>query len=220
MKIFLATARIADVAWGAAHGMLDGVITSPGLLADEATEDARAHLTDLCRLVQGPIFAAVQRVDAAGAYRDGKELAKLSDQIVVQLPLVEETLGAMRRLHTDGVRVAATSVFSTAQALLAARTGASSVVVSLEQLDAAGHDGIGVVHDMRAAFDSSDAECDVVALHPASPQQFGACAVAGADAAAVSERLCRSLLVHPLTDRGVDQFLGEVARLRRVWPVT
>ena len=220
MKIFLATARADDVAWGATHGMLDGVLTSPGLLAEESAGDARAHLLELCRLVHGPIFATVQTIDAAGAFRDGKELAKLSDQIVVQLPLVEETLGAMRRLQADGIRVAATHVFNTAQALLAVRAGASSVVVSLDQLDAAGHDAIGVVRDVRAAFDSSDAECDVIAVHPASPTQFGLCAGAGADAVAMSESRCRSLLVHPLTDRGVDQFLGDVARLRHAWPVS
>ena len=218
MKIFLATANRDDVAWGAAHGMLDGVLTSPGLLADEGESDARAHLLELCRLVHGPIFASVQAIDSAGAYRDGKELAKLSDQIVVQLPLVEEALGAMRRLHADGVRVATTHIFNTAQALLAVRAGASSVVTSLDQLDASGHDGIGVIRDIRAAFDNSNAECDIIAVNPASPTQFGASATAGADAAAVSGDLCRALLVHPLTDRGVDRFLGDVARLRRSWP--
>ena len=220
MKILLATARTAEVAWGAAHGMLDGVLTTPGLLADQAGGDARALLLELCRLVHGPIFAAVQSIDAAGAYRDGRELAKLSDQIVVQVPLVEETLGAMRRLHADGIRVAATHVFTSAQALLAVRAGASSVVCALDQLEASGHDAIGVVRDLRSAFNSSDAECDVIAVHPASPAQFGACASAGADAVAVTDVLCRALLVHPFTDRGVDQFLGEVARLRRVWPVS
>jgi transaldolase len=220
MKIFLATARIDDVAWGAAHGMLDGVLTAPALLADDAAGDARTHLLELCRLGHGPVFAAVQNIDATGAYRDAKELAKLSDQIVVLVPLVEDTLGAMRRLNADGIRVAATHVFNTAQALLAARAGASSVVIALDQLDAAGHDAVGVVREVRRAFDSSDAECDIVAVHPASPTQFGLCACAGADAVAVTEALCRALLVHPLTDRGVEQFLSDVARLRRVWPVT
>lgn len=218
MKILFATARLDDVSWGAALGMLDGVLTSPGLLAEEAGADGRAHLLELCRLVHGPVFVAVQAIDAAGAYRDGRELAKLSDQVVVQVPLVEGALGAMRRLHADGIRVAATQVFTTAQALLAVRAGASSVVTALDELDAAGHDAIGVVRDVRAAFDSSDAECDVVATHPGSPTQFGVCACAGADAVAISETLCRSLLAHPLTDRGIAQFLGDVGRLRRAWP--
>lgn len=218
MKIFFATAQSDDVAWGAAHGMLDGVVTSPALLADVHAADARVHLGDLARMVQAPLFATVQAIDNEGAYRDGRDLARLSDQIVVQVPLVEETLGAMRRLQADGVRVAATHVYNTAQALLAARAGASSVVVALDQLDAAGLDALTVVRDIRAAFDSSHAECDVIALHPSSPTQFGLCAVAGADAVALSADLCRALLVHPLTDRGVDHFLGDVARLRHSWP--
>jgi transaldolase len=218
MKIYLATASTEDVAWGAAHGMLDGVITSPGLLADDADAEMRTHLAELCRLVHGPIFASVHSVDGTNAYRDGKELAKISDQIVVQLPLVEETLGAMRRLQADGIRVSATQVFNAAQALLAARAGASSVVTPVDRLDAAGHDGVSTIAAMRAAFDASDAECDVIALHATSPAQFGACAVAGADAVGLSADLCRSFLVHPLTDRGIDEFLGDVTRLRRAWP--
>jgi transaldolase len=220
MKIYLATASIDDVAWGAAHGMVDGVYTTPGLLADDADAEMRAHLADLCRLVHGPIFAAVHAVDATDAYRDGKELAKISDQIVVQLPLVEETLGAMRRLQADGVRVCAGHVFNTAQALIAARAGASSVVTAIDRLDAAGRDGVSVLAELRTAFDASDAECDVIALHPGSPAQFGACAIAGADAVALSADRCRDLLVHPLTDRGIDEFLGDVARLRRAWPTS
>ena len=220
MKIFLATAQPDDVAWGAAHGMLDGVVTTPALLVAAGASDVTVHLTELARMFHGPVFATVRSLDDAGAWRDGKELARLSDQVVVQLPLVEETLGAMRRLQADGVRVAATHVYNTAQALLAARAAASSVVIDLAELEAAGLDALGVVRDIRAAFDSSHAECDVIAMHPASPTQFGLCAVAGADAVALSGDLCRSLLVHPLTDRGVSQFLGDVAHLRRAWPVS
>jgi transaldolase len=218
MKILLASANTEDVSWSATHGMLDGVLTTPALLADEDLDDARAHLADLCRLVHGPIFASVQALDSAGAYRDGRELAKLSDQIIVQVPLVEDTLGAVRRLHADGVRVAATHIFNVAQGLIAVRAGASSVVTPIDQLDAAGHDGVGIVRELRQAFDASSAECDVVAVNPGSPTQFGACAVAGADAAALTADFCRAMLVHPLTDRGLDRFMGDVSRLRRSWP--
>ena len=220
MKIYLATASIDDVAWGAAHGMLDGVLTTPGLLADDADSDMRTHLAELCRLVHGPIFASVHAIDAAGAYRDGKELAKLSDQIVVQLPLVEESLGAMRRLQADGIRVSATHVYSSAQGLIAARAGASSVVTSVDRLDGAGQDGVTMIAELRSAFDASDAECDVIALHASTPTRFGACAIAGADGVGVTADTCRALLVHPLTDRGIDEFLGDVARLRRAWPTS
>ena len=220
MKILLASATADDVAWSATHGMLDGVLTTPGLLADEEPDDARAHLLELCRLVHGPIFASVLSLDTAGAYRDGKDLAKLSDQIVVSVPLVEDTLGAVRRLHADGIRVAVTHIFNSAQGLLAVRAGASSVITPVDQLDAAGHDGVGIIRDLRHAFDASTAECDVIAVNPASPTQFGACAVAGADAAALSADFCRAMLVHPLTDRGLDRFMSDVTRMRRSWPAS
>lgn len=220
MKIYLATASTDDVSWGAAHGMLDGIFTTPGLLVDDAESEMRMHLAELCRLLHGPIFASVHAVDAVGAYRDGKELAKISDQIVVQLPLVEETLGAMRRLHADGIRVSATHVYNSAQGLIAARAGASSVVTAVDRLDAAGHDGVAMIAELRAAFDGSDAECDVIALNASTPARFGACALAGADGVAVTAEMCRALLVHPLTDRGIDEFLGDVARLRRAWPAS
>jgi transaldolase len=94
------------------------------------------------------------------------------------------------------------------------------VVTAIDRLDAAGRDGASVLAELRAAFDASDAECDVIALHPTSPAQFGACAIAGADAVALTAERCRDLLVHPLTDRGIDEFLGDVARLRRAWPTS
>lgn len=216
MRIFLTTAATEDVAWGAAHGLLDGVLVTPASLAREGG-DARSVLAELCRLVEGPIFAPIRSLDASGAYRHGRELARISDQIIVQLPLVEETLGVMRRLHADGVRVATTHVFNAAQALVAARAGASSVVTAIDQLDGAGHDGVAVVRDIRAAFDQSNAECDVIAVNPSSPTQFGACAAAGADATALSGDLCRALLWHPLTDRGIEQYLDDVAHLNRSW---
>jgi transaldolase len=77
-----------------------------------------------------------------------------------------------------------------------------------------------MIAELRTAFDASEAECDVIALNAATPSQFGACAVAGADAVGLSADLCRALLVHPLTDRGIDEFLGDVARLRRAWPTS
>ncbi len=218
MKILLMTADPADVSWGAALGMLDGVMTSPALLAARRLVDAREALLELTRLVHGPVYASVRALDVAGAYRDGRELARLSDQIIVQIPLVQDTLGAMSRLRADGIRVATTHVFNAAQALLAARAGASSVVIALDRLDAAGHDALDVIRSVRTAFDGSHAECDLIAVSPASPTQFGAVAMAGADAVALDAEQCRSVLSHPLTDRGVADFVADAAVLDRSWP--
>ena len=216
MKILLASADLDDIVWTAANGLLDGVMTTPALLR-EHERDEREQLTEICRTVDAPVYVTVHAIDADDAYRDGKELARLSDQIVVQIPLVEDALGAVRRLTTEGVRVASLLVFNAAQALLAAKAGASSVVTSIDHIDQVGHSGIEIVRELRAAFDASGTECDIVAVRPTTAMQFAECALAGADAVAVSATVLRHLLVHPLTDRGIDQFLNDLARHHSTW---
>lgn len=216
MRILLASADLDDIAWAAASGFLDGVMTTPTLFR-EHEPDERDQLAEICRVVDVPVYATVRALDGDDTYRDGKELARLSDQIVVQIPLIEDTVGAVRRLATDGIRVASLLVFNAAQALLAAKAGARSVVTGIDHLDQVGHSGIDTVRELRAAFDASGTECDVIATRPTTARQFAECAVAGADAVAVSASMLRHLLVHPLTDRGIDQFLSDLARHHTAW---
>lgn len=216
MKLYLATADIDEIAWAARTGLLDGVVTSLALLADTAA-DERDLLRDIARLVTGPVFATVHALDTAAMYRDGKELARISDHVVVQVPFVEESVEAIRRLAADGVRVAATLVFNAAQALLAAKAGAGSVITLVDDLDDTGRDGTEVVRELRAVFDASATECDVVAFRPATAAQFTQCALTGADAVAMAPDVLRSLLVHPLTDRGMDRFINELSRQHGSW---
>jgi transaldolase len=216
MKILLASADLDDIAWAASNGFLDGVMTTPALFR-EHDGDEREQLVDMCRVVDAPVYVTVHAVDADDAYRDGKELSRLSDQIVVQIPLIEDALSAVRRLANDGVRVASLLVFNAAQGLLAAKAGACCVVTPIDHLDQVGHSGVEVVRELRAAFDASGTECDIIALRPTTAMQFAACALAGADAVAVGPSELRHLLVHPLTDRGIDQFLSELARHHSAW---
>lgn len=218
MKILLASADVEQVRWAASAGLLDGVLTTPGLLgaADGASE--RELLDDIARATNVPIYVSVHAIDAADVYRDARELAKLSDAIVVQIPLVEDAIVAIRRLRGDGVRVAATLVFNAAQALLAAKAGAQSVVTPIDHLDAVGHGGVQVVRELRAVFDASATECDVIAVRPATASQFTECALAGADGVALTPDVLRSLLLHPLTDRGLDQFLRDLSQHRQWTP--
>ena len=216
MKILLASADLDDIAWASATGFLDGVLTTPALLREQ-DRDERDQLTDICRITDVPVYVTVHAVDGEDAYRDAKELARISDQIVVQIPLVEDTVAAMRRLANDGVRVASLLVFNAAQALLAAKAGASGVVTPIDNLDQVGHSGVEILRDLRAAFDASGTECDIIALRPTTAMQFAECALAGADAVAVGASTLRHLLVHPLTDRGIDQFLSELARHHTAW---
>ena len=216
MKILLASADLDDIAWTATNGLLDGVLTTPALLREE-DRDERDQVAEICRIVDAPVYVTVHAVDGDDAYRDGKELSRISDQVVVQIPLVEDAITAVRRLATEGIRVASLLVFNAAQALLAAKAGASSVVTPIDHLDQAGHSGIEIVRELRAVFDASGTECDVIALRPTTAMQFAECALAGADAVAVGANVLRHLLVHQLTDRGIDQFLSELARHHSSW---
>jgi len=218
MKILLASADADEVRWAASAGLLDGVLTTPALLgaADGASE--RDLLDEIVRAANVPVYVSVHAIDAADVYRDARDLARLSDAIVVQIPLVEDAIVAIRRLCSDGVRVAATLVFNAAQAVLAAKAGAQSVVTPIDHLDAVGHGGVQVVRDLRAVFDASATECDVVAVRPATATQFTECALAGADAVAVRPEVLRNLLLHPLTDRGLDQFLRDLSQHRQWTP--
>lgn len=212
MKIFVSTASVADVQWAIDGGLAEGVLTTPGSLRDIAGDgEERALLAEICRATTGPVCATVGAVTAADIYRDARELAKISDQILVQIPLLEEAVGTMRRLRADGVRVVATLVFTAAQAVLAAKAGAFMVSVALDQLDAFGQDGTEVVRSVSMLFAAHGMECDVLAALPQHAVQFARCAAAGADVVAVAPEVLKALLLHPLTDRGLDQFLRDLS---------
>jgi transaldolase len=212
MKILLASASVAEIAWAVDHGLADGLVPSPSQLAEQRPgTDGRELLAELARSVALPVHASVHSVDPGDIYRDGRELARISDNVVVQVPLVDDAVVAIRRLASEGVRVAATLVFSAAQALLAAKAGASVVTVPVDQLDALGQDSTLVLDQIRRLFDRGSVECDLVAGFPRSGATFTACAQAGADAVIIDLPTMRALLVHPLTDRGIDAFLRELS---------
>ncbi len=220
MKIYVASANAADIRWAVENGLADGVLTTPAEMfeADEdATTDANGHdtLAEICRVARLPVLASVSSVSSAEIYRDGRELAKVSDLVHVQIPLVEDAVSAIGRLRADGVRVVATLVYSAAQAVLAAKAGAFMVSVSVDQLDLYGHDGADAVRDIASVFSAHATECDVLASLPQHAAQFARCARSGADVIAVTPQVLRSLLVHPLTDRGLDQWLRDLSSHHR-----
>lgn len=217
MKLYLASANLDDVRWAAGRRLVEGVLTTPTLTRTEDVEDERERLREIARLVEGSVLATVHAVTADDVYRDGRELSKLSDNVIVQVPFVEDAIEAIHRLAADGVRVAATLVFSAAQALLASRVGAAAVVVAMDDLDASGHDAVGVIRDLRAVFDASGSEADIIALRPSNAAQFAACVNARADGVAVATDVLRTLLVHPLSDRGLDRFLQDISRQHAAW---
>lgn len=215
MKILLATADLEQIQWASNVGLADGVVTSPRLLDEAADGDWREFLVELCEGTGLPVTVAVPAVSGDDLYRAARELAKLSDQIVVQLPLVEDAIGAMRQLRADGVRVTGALVYTTAQALLAAKAGATATMVALDDLESQGQDALELVRQIRASFVTGGVECDVVAVSSGTPAQFAGCALAGVDAIALTPAALRALLVHPLTDRALDRFLNDVSKTSR-----
>jgi transaldolase len=216
MKIFIATAKLDDIRWAHSHGLVDGVLTTPPLLTAEVhPAGANDLLADICGVGAFPVAATVGAVNAEDIYRDARDLAKLSDSVIVQIPFVEDAIEAIRRLSAEGVRVAATLVFNAAQAVLAAKAGAGTVSVHVDQIDAQGQDGVDTIAEIHQVFRMHGVECDVLAAMPRNAAQFTGCALAGADAIAVSPETLRALLLHPLTDRGIDRFLTDLSRTHR-----
>ncbi len=203
MKILLATADLDEQRWASDAGLVDGFAPPPVLL----DADEREALADLARHSGLPVHVTVVALNAADIYREGRELAKLGDAVVLHIPLIEEGIVAARRLTSEGVRVAASLVVTAAQAVLASKAGASAVSVPVDQLAAFGHSGPEIILTVRQAFDAGGTECDIYAAHPRTASEFSSCAAAGADGAVVTPAALRALLVHPLTDRGVDDLL-------------
>ena len=213
MRIFLASANLEDIGWASTNGLADGVLVTHSLLAEERRNgDSSDTLAQICRQAGVPVAVPVSSVRGPDIYRDARDLAKTSDQVIVQIPFVEDAVPAMRRLGAEGIRVAATLVFNAAQAILAAKAGATMVCANVDQLDEHGHEGVEVIREIRTVFNTHAVECDLLASHPRHASQFTECALAGADAIAIRASVLRSLLLHPLTDRGLDQFLADLSR--------
>jgi transaldolase len=210
MRIFLDTANLAETQWALSVGLIDGVTTNPSLLAGELFDgDRTGHVTELCRMAHGPVTVQVLSVAADDMYREGKDLARIADNLVVEIPMIEEGLIATRRLVAEGVRVNMTLVFSVAQALLAAKAGADFVSPFVGRLDDVGSDGGALVADMRRIFDQAGLECEIIASSIRTARRFVDVVRGGAHAVTVPPAVLRSLILHPLTDIGMDQFLND-----------
>ncbi|NIM50306.1 MAG: fructose-6-phosphate aldolase [Gemmatimonadales bacterium] len=214
MKLFLDTADLGEVRWASQAGLIDGVTTNPTLLNQHAG-DVEPHdvLKEICSLVDGPVSAEVVAVDAEGMYREARELAKLGENIVVKIPMLEDGLVAVRRLTADGIKTNVTLAFSSVQCLLAAKAGATFVSPFLGRLDDIGHDSMEIVREARLIFDNYGLETEILAASIRHPRHVAEAAMVGADVATIPTGVLKKLLLHPLTDRGLDKFLNDWSKL-------
>jgi transaldolase len=214
MKFFLDTANLAEIRWATQAGLIDGVTTNPTLLAKDAGDiEPNDVLQEICSIVDGPISAEVVAVDAEGMYEEGRTLARIADNVVVKIPMLEEGMVATRRLRSEGIGVNVTLCFSSVQCLIAAKAGATFVSPFLGRLDDIGHDGMDVIRETRQIYDNYGIETQLLAASIRHPRHVAEAALIGADIATVPTSTLKRLLLHPLTDRGLDQFLNDWSKL-------
>jgi transaldolase len=215
MKFFLDTADIGDIRWAAQAGLIDGVTTNPTLLSRVAGElDPQDVLKEICSLVEGPVSAEVVSVEAEGMYAEAKDLAKLADNIVIKIPMIEAGMPVVRRLYADGCSVNATLCFTSMQCLIAAKAGAAYVSPFIGRIDDVSQDGMDVIREARVIFDNYDFGTEILAASIRHPRHVAEAAMIGADVATMPTAVLRKLLRHPLTDRGLDQFLSDWKQLQ------
>lgn len=215
MKFFLDTADVTEIKRAVDAGLIDGITTNPSLLAKAAGDagDPRAILKQICDLVKGDISAEVVATTADEMVREGRELAKIADNIVVKVPLIEEGLVACRRFRAEGIKVNVTLCFSPTQALVAAKAGASYISPFVGRLDDVASDGMNLIHQILTIYRNYDYETEVLVASVRHPQHVVEAAMMGAHVATMPAKVLHSLLLHPLTDKGIDLFLSDWAKL-------
>jgi transaldolase len=212
MKFFVDTADIEEIRNLAATGMVDGVTTNPSLIA-KSGRDFIETVAEICRVVRGPVSAEVAATDAATMIAEGRRLAAIAENVAVKVPLTWDGLKACRTLAGEGRMVNVTLCFSANQALLAAKAGASFISPFIGRLDDCGLDGMALIRDIRQIYDNyPELKTEILAASIRHPRHVTDCALAGADVATVPPGVLRQLAQHPLTDKGLEQFVADWAK--------
>jgi transaldolase len=208
MKLFLDTGNIKDIETLAAIGIIDGVTTNPTLLAKEPG-DFKQNLKKICDIVKGPVSGEVVATDYAGMIREGHDIAKIDQHMVVKVPLTRDGIHACKTLSGEGIHVNVTLVFSAAQALLAAKAGASFVSPFVGRLDDVGTNGMELVRDIVQIFDNYTFKTEVLVASCRNPIHIIDAARMGADICTCPPSVIDMLFNHPLTNIGLEKFLKD-----------
>lgn len=211
MQLFVDTAETDLIRELADTGLVDGVTTNPTLIA-KSGRPMRDVIAEICELVDGPISAEVTADDVAGMIAEGEYLAAIAPNVVVKLPLTWAGLKATRELTERGLHTNVTLCFSAAQALMAAKAGATFVSPFIGRLDDHGAEGMQLIREIRAIFDNYDYETAILAASVRGPEHVRDAAIVGADCATLPPAVFKGLLNHPLTERGLEQFQADWAK--------
>ena len=213
MNFFIDTANIDEIKEANDLGVICGVTTNPSLIAKEGRDFAEV-VNELTTIVDGPISAEVLSMDHEGMIKEGEKLAKIHENIVIKIPMCAEGLKAVKALSDKGIRTNVTLIFSANQALLAARAGASYVSPFVGRLDDISFDGLGLIADIKQIFEVNFIETEIIVASVRNPIHVLESAKLGADIATVPYKVIMQMINHPLTDRGIENFIKDAEKAK------
>lgn len=208
MKFFIDTADIEEIKKAHLRGWVDGVTTNPSLIA-KSGRDLKEVIRDICQFVSGPVSAEVISLEVEGMVKEGLELAKIANNVVVKVPMTEDGMMAVRRFTAEGIKTNVTLVFNPLQALLAAKAGATMVSPFVGRLDDIGQNGMEMVAQIIQIFRNYDFPTEVLVASIRSPQHILTSAEMGADIITSPFKVLQQLTHHPLTDKGIQLFMDD-----------
>jgi transaldolase len=209
MKFFLDSASLEEIRRAADLGLLDGVTTNPSLIAKEGNVDFKDHIAEICKITSGPVSAEVATAEKEEMLKQGRDYVKIAPNVVIKCPLTVDGLEATRILNDEGIKVNVTLCFSAAQAICAAKAGASFISPFLGRLDDIGENGLELLSDIIEIYRNYGWKTEVLAASLRHPIHVIEAARLGSDIATMPFKVLEQLLKHPLTDRGQDQFLAD-----------
>ncbi|RKD22001.1 transaldolase [Caminicella sporogenes DSM 14501] len=206
MKLFIDTANIEEIREISEWGVLSGVTTNPSLIAKEGRKDFEEVIKEITDIVDGPISAEVVAERAEDMIKDGEKLAKLHKNVVIKIPMTSEGLKAIKGLNEKGIKTNCTLIFSANQALLAAKAGASFVSPFIGRMDDIGNEGMNLIREVADIFAIHGIDTEIIAASIRHPMHVTQAALAGAHIATLPYKVLKSMLTHPLTDKGIEKF--------------
>lgn len=208
MKLFIDTANIEEIKEAESLGIICGVTTNPSLISKEG-RDFKQVVKEIADIVDGPISAEVISLNSDDMINEGRELSKIHKNIVIKVPMTKEGLKAVKVLSSEGIKTNVTLIFSSAQALLAARSGATYVSPFVGRLDDVGQDGISLIEEITGIFDIHGIETEIIAASIRHPIHAINSALAGSHIATVPFKILSQMTMHPQTDLGIEKFMSD-----------
>ncbi|MDD5129936.1 MAG: fructose-6-phosphate aldolase [Candidatus Omnitrophica bacterium] len=212
MKIFIDTANVKEIGEAASLGLIDGVTTNPTLMAREG-RDPEQVLKEICALVSGPVSAEVISLESSGMVKEAHHLVEVAKNIVVKVPLTKEGLKSVKILAQEGIKTNVTLCFSAAQALLAAKAGATYVSPFIGRLDDIAQEGMDLISSIKKIYANYNFQTQIIVASVRNPMHVVNAALIGADIATIPYLVIEQLIKHPLTEIGINRFLDDYKKI-------